>query len=59
MKATPALFRAAYPGRTADAVEALADPSMAFPQAAIIWVDLRGMASRLLDGPPRGVTVGR
>ena len=32
VKATPALFRAAYPGRTADAVEALADPSMASPR---------------------------
>jgi transcriptional regulator with XRE-family HTH domain len=59
VNATPALFRAAWPGRTADAVEALTGPSMAFPDAAIIWVELRGTASRMLDGPPRAVTVGR
>jgi transcriptional regulator with XRE-family HTH domain len=55
----PAMFRAAYPGRTADAVAALCGPSGRFPEAAIVWVDVRGSASRLLDGPPRGVAVGR
>ena len=25
----------------------------------VVWVDVRGDASRLLDGPPRGVAVGR
>lgn len=59
VSATPALFRAAYPGRTADAVDALTGPAGTFPGAAIAWVDVRGKASRLLDGPPRGVAVGR
>jgi transcriptional regulator with XRE-family HTH domain len=55
----PALFGAAYPGRTADAVAALTEASGTFPGAAIIWVDVRGSASRLLHGPPRGIEVGR
>ncbi len=55
----PALFRAAYPGRTADAVTALTEPGHPFPDASVVWVDLRGAASRLLDGPPRGIEVGR
>jgi transcriptional regulator with XRE-family HTH domain len=56
---TPALFAAAYPGATAEAVAALSQPEGRFPGAAIIWVDVRGRDSRLLDGPPRGVPVGR
>lgn len=56
---TPALFRAAYPGRTADAIAAITGPAGTFPGAVIAWVDVRGKASRLLDGPPRGVEVGR
>lgn len=55
----PALFGAAYAGRTADAVAALTEASGTFPGAAIIWVDVRGSASRLLHGPPRGIEVGR
>ena len=55
----PNLFSAAYAGRTSDAVEALTTGAVAFPQAAIVWVDLRGSASRIPDGPPRGVVVGR
>jgi transcriptional regulator with XRE-family HTH domain len=54
-----ALFAAAYPGRTRDAVEALTSATGGLPDAAIVWVDLRGRASRLLDGPPRGIEVGR
>lgn len=57
--AAPAVFAAAYPGRTEDAVAALTGPTGAFPDAAIVWVDVRGEASRLMTGPPRGVTVGR
>jgi transcriptional regulator with XRE-family HTH domain len=53
------LFTAAYPGSTAAAVEALCSAGGRFPGAAIVWVDARGSGSRLLDGPPRGVSVGR
>jgi transcriptional regulator with XRE-family HTH domain len=55
----PNLFAAAYAGRAAEAVAALRSHGGAFPDAAIVWVDVRGSASRILDGPPRGVTVGR
>ena len=55
----PAMFAAAYPGRTADAVAALTGADLAFPDPAIVWIDLRGTASRILDGPPRGIAVGR
>jgi transcriptional regulator with XRE-family HTH domain len=55
----PALFAAAYPGRTSDAVAALTGGAVDFPDAAICWVDLRGSQSRLMDGPPRAVSVGR
>jgi transcriptional regulator with XRE-family HTH domain len=55
----PHVFRAAFPGRTAAAVQSLTTGTAPFPDAAIVWVDLRGTASRLLDGPPRGIAVGR
>lgn len=59
MHSTPLLFSAAYPGRTADAVQALTTASGGLSEAAVVWIDLRGTESRLLDGPPRGVLVGR
>ena len=51
-------LRAAYPGRTADAVRSLTvgDP---WPGDAIIWVRIDGDIVELLDGPPRGVPLGR
>ena len=55
----PALFRAAYPGRTADAIDALTGDSRDLPESTVIWVDVRGRASRLLEGPPRAIDVGR
>lgn len=59
VSSAPALFRAAYPARTMDAVACLTGAGSPWPGAAIAWVDVRGSASRLLDGPPRGVPVGR
>lgn len=59
VRSTPHLFAAAYPGRTSDAVSALAGGSGAIGEAAIVWVDVRGSSSRVLDGPPRGIDVGR
>lgn len=52
-------FAAAYPGSTEQAVGALTGPDGAFPDGAIVWVDVRGTASRLMTGPPRGISVGR
>ena len=59
VNSAPALFQAAYPGRSADAVRALTEPSGTLPDATIVWIDVRGTTSRLNGGPPHGVTVGR
>jgi transcriptional regulator with XRE-family HTH domain len=48
----------AYPARMADALRALGSGPVAWPGAAIVWVDLDGEA-RLMDRPPRGITLGR
>jgi transcriptional regulator with XRE-family HTH domain len=58
MRAASSTLGAAYPARAADAIASLCGDA-SWPGAAILWIDLRGTASRLLDGPPRGVTVGR
>ena len=59
VRAAPAMLSAAYPGRSSEAVAALVGGDGHLPDGAIIWVDLRGTASRLLEGPPREITVGR
>lgn len=59
MQSTPQMFSAAFAGRTADAVHALTSGSGELSDGAIVWIDLRGSGSRLLGGPPRGVSVGR
>jgi len=55
----PESFRAAYPARTVDVVEALTGGARAWPGAGIVWVRLEGGEATLLMGPPRGVAVGR
>ena len=52
------ILRAAYPARTADALAAVRGTS-SWPGAAIAWINVEGGSARLLDGPPRGVEVGR
>ncbi len=59
LRAAPHLFAAAYPGSTAEAVAALRSAAGVLPAATIVWVDVRGSGSRILDGPPRGIDVGR
>jgi transcriptional regulator with XRE-family HTH domain len=49
----------AYPARSADAVEALTGPSKAWPGAGIAWMRVENGTAVLLDGPPRGVRLGR
>jgi transcriptional regulator with XRE-family HTH domain len=53
-----ATLRAAYPASTRQAVRSLiaGDP---WPGDSIIWVRIDGDSVDLLDGPPRGVPVGR
>jgi transcriptional regulator with XRE-family HTH domain len=53
-----ATLRAAYPGRTADAVVALLGNGP-WPGAAVVWARLDGGRVDILDGPPRGVRLGR
>jgi hypothetical protein len=52
-------FRAAYPARAADAVRALRDPAVPWPGPALIWAETAADSARILDRPPRSVSVGR
>ena len=51
-------FRTAYPGSTEAAVDVLRTGRGSWPGAAIIWVDVDGAATRVLDSQPRGVRLG-
>jgi len=57
-RAFEATLAAAYPARASDAVAALAGTA-AWPGPAIVWAAVEGGRGRILDGPPRGVRVGR
>ena len=52
------IMRSAYPARTRDAVDALRTGAP-WPGASIVWIRIDGDRVELLDGPPRGVAVGR
>lgn len=54
-----ATFAAAYPTPVAEARAVLAAPAGAMPGPALLWVTIQGAETRLLDGPPRDVPVGR
>ena len=54
-----ATLRAAYPARAQDVHTALTESDRPWPGHGILWADLRGDAVRILDRPPRGVTLGR
>ncbi len=51
-------LRTAYPARTVDAVRSLYLGD-AWPGDAIVWVRIDGDDVDLMDGPPRGVALGR
>jgi XRE family transcriptional regulator, regulator of sulfur utilization len=53
-----ATLRAAYPAVTKEAVESLRTGAP-WPGDAIVWVRIDGDRVEMLDGPPRGVRVGR
>jgi transcriptional regulator with XRE-family HTH domain len=53
-----ATLRAAYPAISADVYASLTT-GQPWPGAGILWADLRGDTVRILDRPPRGVTLGR
>jgi transcriptional regulator with XRE-family HTH domain len=52
-------LQAAYPASTADVYHALTTSDRSWPGAGILWVDLVGGRGRILDRPPRGVSIGR
>jgi transcriptional regulator with XRE-family HTH domain len=51
----PNVFRAAYPGDTRTAAAALTGATERWPGAAIVWIEVDGKATRLLQGVPRRV----
>lgn len=51
-------LRTAYPAPTREAVAALCTGAP-WPGDAVVWVRIEGDRVELLDGPPRGVQVGR
>lgn len=54
-----ATLRAAYPARVSDVVAALTSGSAPWPGPGIVWMRVAGGRAELLDGPPRGVRLGR
>lgn len=57
-KAYEATFAAAFPARSADAIAALRGDA-AWPGPAIVWVRLDHGRAAILEGPPRGIRLGR
>ncbi len=53
-----ATFAAAFPARAAEAVSALRGDAP-WPGPAVVWIRVEGSDAVMLDGPPRGVTLGR
>ncbi len=53
-----ATLRAAFPARTAHALEALLGRS-AWPGPAIVWARVEGGKATILEGAPRGIRLGR
>jgi transcriptional regulator with XRE-family HTH domain len=51
-------LRVAYPTRSRDAVASLIEGAP-WPGDAIVWIRIEGESVEVLDGPPRGVTLGR
>jgi transcriptional regulator with XRE-family HTH domain len=54
-----ATLRAAYPARTRDVIAALLTRDAPWPGPGIAWMRVEGGIAHLLDGPPRGVALGR
>ena len=54
-----ATLRAAYPAKTRDVIAALTSAVAPWPGPGIVWMSVEGGRGRLLEGPPRGVRLGR
>ncbi|MGK2850191.1 MAG: helix-turn-helix domain-containing protein [Candidatus Limnocylindrales bacterium] len=50
---------AAFPARAGDVVDALTTPDAPWPGAGLVWMRVEKGVAHLLDGPPRGVSLGR
>ena len=57
-RAASSILATAYPAATATAVRSLTEGEP-WPGSAMVWMRLEGSVAELMDGPPRGVTVGR
>jgi transcriptional regulator with XRE-family HTH domain len=53
------ILRASYPAPTTTVFRALTEADRRWPGHGILWADVRGDEVRILDRPPRGVTLGR
>jgi transcriptional regulator with XRE-family HTH domain len=53
-----ATLGAAFPGRCTDAMAALRGDGV-WPGPAIVWASVEGGRAEIVDGPPRGVRLGR
>jgi hypothetical protein len=53
-----ALLQAIYPARAADAVAALVG-DLPWPGDALVWARVESGRAEILEGPPRGVQLGR
>lgn len=51
-------LRTAYPVRAADVLAAVASDGE-WPGAGLLWADVTGDAVRIVDRPPRGLSLGR
>lgn len=49
----------AFPARSVEAFAALGDPAALWPGPAMLWAVVDARGARVLDGPPRGVPIGR
>jgi transcriptional regulator with XRE-family HTH domain len=57
-RSASATLAAAYPGRAAEALASLAGTAP-WPGATLLWATVERGRAHLMDGPPRGITVGR
>ena len=58
VRAASQTLSAAYPARAVDVLASLTGDTP-WPGAAMIWANVDRGRARILDGPPRGITVGR
>jgi transcriptional regulator with XRE-family HTH domain len=52
-------LESAYPAKTGDALDAIRDASLPWPGGAVLWAAVSNGVAHLMDGPPRGVALGR